>query len=121
MDRQKNYRYSEHFKRKVVEEVRHGNINIKAISRDYGISEGTVYRWLKKYRIHTPKHEVIFVDMVNKQSLEEQIKALKQDVLKLKDALSNETIERMKYQALFQAAEEVTGLDLKKKVGTKLS
>ncbi len=41
---------------------------------------------------------------------------MQKEILKLKDALSKETIERMKYQALVQAAEEFTGMDFKKKL-----
>ena len=115
MDRQRTYRYSEHFKQKVLEEIRKGN-KIRDISRDYGISLGTIYKWLKKYDQHTPRQEVVFVDMAQKHSLEDQLKVMQKEILKLKDALTNETIERMKYQALFQAAEELTGLDLKKKL-----
>lgn len=121
MERKKAYRYSEYFKQRVVEEVRSGNSNIKAIARDYGISESAVYQWLKKYKIATPKQEVIFVDMAKKHSLEDQLKRANRQILELKDALSNETIQRMKYQALCQAGEEMTGLDFKKKVGTKQS
>ena len=121
MERKKAYRYSEHFKMKVVEEVRRGNHNIKEIARDYGGSFGAVYTWLRKYEIQTPKQEVIFVDMAKKHSLDDQIKMLQKENLELKDALSNETIQRMKYQALCQAGEELTGLDLKKKVLTKQS
>lgn len=119
MEKEKSYRYSEHFKQSVLDEVRRGNSNIKAIARDYGISESAVYQWLKKYKMPTPKREVIFIDMAQKHSLEDQIKEMQKEILKLKDALSKETIERMKYQALVQAAEELTGMDFKKKVGMK--
>lgn len=121
MERKKTYRYSEHFKLKVIEEVRRGNSNIKEIARDYGVSFGAIYSWLRKYKIQTPKHEVIFVDMAKKHSLEDQLKTLQKEILELKDVVSKLSIKLMKERSLRLAGEELTGLDFKKKVGTTQS
>jgi transposase-like protein len=110
----KYYRYSVCFKQKVVEELQQGELSLSAISRKYGIKgEGTVKRWVLRYGDPQKLNEVIYVKMRHET---EQLKALEQEIRRLKIALADKTLA---YDAL-ETLLEVAGIDqaaLKKNIG----
>lgn len=109
----KSYRYSLCFKQKVVEEIKQG-LSVSEVSRKYGITGGaTVKKWVYRYGNPGMLNEIIYVKM-RKES--DQLKALQQEVRRLKIALADKTLEHDALETLL----EVAGIDqaaLKKNIG----
>jgi transposase-like protein len=45
---QKTYRVSLEIKQEILRKLKTENISVKELAANYGISEGTIYSWLKK-------------------------------------------------------------------------
>ena len=107
--REKVYRYSEAFKRKVVEEIERGGINIREAARMYGIPYGSSIRyWLKKYGHKEYHSEIVRVVM----------KSEKDRLDELKQALAEERIRSLVYSKQLESYEKYAP-DLKKRLDTK--
>jgi transposase-like protein len=113
-----NRRFSEDFKRSKVKELERNLVSISDICKTYSVSRAAVYKWIYKYSIMAKKNvrQVVETKSDTKkiQVLEERIKELerlvgqKQILLEFKDKM-------------IEIAEETYGVDIKKKVGSKLS
>ncbi len=47
----KNRRYTEEFKREVLEMAASGEISVAQLSRDLGITSSLIYKWRERYRV----------------------------------------------------------------------
>jgi transposase-like protein len=111
-------RFSEDFKKSKVKELEKNLVSISDICKTYSVSRTGVYKWIYKYSIMAKKNVRQIVeaksDTKRIQALEERIKELerlvgqKQILLEFKDKM-------------IEIAEETYGVDIKKKVGSKLS
>jgi len=109
-------RYSDCFKRKVVEEISHGS-SISDVRLRYGIrGNATVQKWLKKYGREELLTEVIYVKM---RSELDRIKELEEENKRLKLALADATLAGHALESLIAVANDHYGTDLKKNLGTK--
>lgn len=45
---QKTYRISSEIKQEILQKLKTENISVKQLAEQYGLSEGTIYSWLKK-------------------------------------------------------------------------
>ena len=115
--RQNRY-FSEDFKKNKVKELEKNLVSIGDISRTYEVSRTAIYKWVYKYFIMAKKNVKHIVeaksDTKKIQILEERIKELerivgqKQILLEFKDKM-------------IEIAETTYGVDIKKKLGSKLS
>ena len=113
-----NRKFSEDFKRTKVKELERNLASISDICKTYTVSRSAVYKWIYKYSIMAKKNlkQVVEAKSDTKkiQMLEERIKELerlvgqKQILLEFKDKM-------------IEIAEKTYGVDIKKKVSTKLS
>lgn len=102
-------RYSEAFKRKVVEEVESGSINTREASRIYGIPSGsTVPNWLRRYGKRKYHTKIVSVMM----------KSEREELDELKKALADERIRSLVYSKQLESYEKYVP-DLKKRLDTK--
>ncbi len=88
-------RYSEAFKRHVVQEYEAG-ASLTALQQKYGIgSIHTVKRWVKRYSREGVRHDVVHI-----QSPEERdrLKALEEQVRDLERALARLTLEKVRLE-----------------------
>jgi len=114
----KTYRYSDCFKRKVVEEVSRGS-SISQVSRRYGIKGGsTVRSWLKRYGREDLLNEIIYVKM---RTESDRIKELEEENRSLKLALADATLACNALEGLVEVANKHYGVDLKKNFATRPS
>lgn len=120
-NRRKQPQYSQNFKDAVLQEVLSGEQSVSEISKLYGVSFVSVYKWMQKNSIPTPQREVIYVDLKDKRSNQERIKKLESKIRSLESALSDKVLENCALQAMVNVAERKYNLDLKKKSGTKVS
>jgi transposase-like protein len=111
-------RYSDAFKRKVVEEILNGSIHPGGARRKYGIANsGTIFAWKKWYAKNhdiVPKQEPMQEDQTKLPDAAEhaQIKAL-QDALKLAE------LKIAALQTMIDIAEDQYKIPIRKNSGTK--
>lgn len=105
------FRYSDCFKRQVVEEVSRGS-SISELRRRYGIKGGsTIQNWIRHYGREELLQEIIYVKM-RKES--DRIKELESENRRLKLALADSTLAKDALESLVAVANEHYGTDLKK-------
>ena len=80
----KNKRYTEEFKREVLEMASSTEVSIAQLERDLGITPGLIYKWRERYRLDEPNGEL-------KPSLEREAEA---EIRRLKRELALAKQER---------------------------
>ena len=108
--------YSESFKQKVLQEISDGRVTKAEASRKYGISIGSIYRWMRKYnkldlfnpriRIEMPK------EIDRKKSLEKKIEELEK-------ALATTQLRHLRAEADLAVALEILGYKSKEEFEKK--
>jgi transposase-like protein len=98
--------YSESFRQKVLREISEGKLTKNGAQRKYGISVGSIYFWIKKYQRTDLYNPRIRIEMPNER---DQQKALRSENKKLKEALVQLQLQRLKSEADFAIAIEELG------------
>ena len=104
--------FSEAIKRKSVADIESGKVTVLAVSREYGISYQTVYRWLNKYSRHLQSSKRIVVEM---ESEAYKTKELEKRIQELEAALGRKQLEIDFLNKVIEKGKEELGVDLKKK------
>lgn len=106
---QRVIRYSEAFKRQVVEEVESGRYgSIQEVRGKYGITGGdTVPRWLRKYGREHLLPKVVRVERMGER---DRIEALEKRVRQLEKALTEANLDKVLSAAYFELACEEFGI-----------
>lgn len=106
-------RYSEEFKRMVVEEIEAGIMTVTQASRYYGIS-GTVslYKWINLYGMNEIKGKKVLV-MSHKE--ENELLTLRRELALLKKELEEAELRAIAWKSMVDAIEEDLGISVKKK------
>jgi transposase-like protein len=111
-------RYSNCFKRTVVEAIEREGLGIGECRRRYGIKGGeTIQKWLRTFGKKELLNKVVMV-----QTLEErdELKRLREEVKRLKIAYADLAIEHKIDQKVIEIADELYGTELKKKYEQEL-
>jgi len=116
-------KYSDCFKRQVVEELESGRFDsVREAQRHYGVlGADTVPRWLRKYG---KNHLLPRVLIVQKPNEKDQIRDLKRQVAELQRVLGRTQAEKVLNEEFLKIACEQLGYDpeaFKKKVDAKRS
>ena len=114
-------RYSDCFKRAVIEEIEKKGLSIEACRRKYSIGGATtIQKWLKKYGKNHLLNKIVRVETIDEI---QEIKALKKEIKALKEAYAEMTIEKKVYETYLQVYGEETGRseEIKKKLEQELS
>lgn len=101
-------RYSDSFKRKVLEEVSQGLRTKNEVIRDYGIAPGSLYSWMKKFSkldLYNPK---VYIKMPYEK---DKLKALRQELSELKEAMIQSQLNAFKAESDLEVALEMLGMD----------
>jgi transposase-like protein len=114
------YRYSIAFKQQVIEQFESGRFSsINEAKEHYGIGgDYTIQKWLRKYGRH---HLCAKVVRVEKPDEKDQIRALKQQIRQLKEALGQTQAEKILGDEFLKIACEQLGQEVeqfKKKADT---
>jgi len=104
--------FSEAIKKKAVEDIEGGKVTVLAVSRGYGTSYQTVYRWLNKYSRHLRSSKRIVVEM---ESEGYKTKALEKRIQELEAAIGRKQLEIDFLNKMIEKGKEELGVDLKKK------
>jgi len=114
-------RYSDCFKRSVIEEIEKNGLSIEDCRRKYGIGGAmTIQKWLKMYGKNHLLNKIVRVETIDEI---QEIKALKKEIKALKEAYAEMAIEKKVYETYLQVYGEETGRseEIKKKLEQELS
>jgi transposase-like protein len=108
--------YSDHFKRKVVNEILSGGESVEYYRRKYRIGGSmTLSRWIDKFA----SEEIPSMSKKSKES--EELASLKAELAILKRELESERLRRQAYELMIEIAEEEFNIPIEKKFGVKQS
>ena len=110
--------FSENFKIKKVREIEQGKTKVSEVCKQYEVAGISVYRWLKKYGSMKNKKERIIVET---ESDTQELLALKKKVAELERIVGQKQILLDFKDKMIDLAEEIYGVDIKKKFSTKPS
>lgn len=110
--------FSEGFKIKKVREIETGITKINEICKAYEVSNVSVYKWINKYGIMKNKPERLIVES---QSDTQELLALKKKVAELERIVGQKQLLIDFKDKMIDIAEEMYGVDIKKKFSEQLS
>lgn len=113
-----NRYFSEGFKRKKVEEIEKNLSTVSEICREYQVSSVSVYKWVYKYSAMRKKGEK---QVVESESDTRKLRELKEKIKELERIIGQKQIQLDFKDKMIELAEQEYKLDIKKKLGSKLS
>lgn len=114
----RNRYFSEEFKRKKVGEIERRVTSVSEVSREYQVSRSAIYAWMRQYSRMRKKQERLVLESLSDTR---KIKALKEKVKELEQAVGQKQIQIDFFDKMIELAEEEYGIDIKKKCTTKPS
>lgn len=114
----RNRTFSENFKISKIRELEIGLISIKDLVKSYQITYTTVYRWKEKYGLMKDKKERLIVE---NESDTHQLIELRKRVAELERIVGQKQILLDFKDKMIDIAEEMYGVDIKKKLSTQVS
>jgi transposase len=116
-DRRRRH-FSEEFKIQKVRELERRECTIADICKEYEVSSVAVRRWQFKYSSKFKKTTRLIVES---ESDTKKIQALKLQIAELERMLGQKQIQLEFKEKMIELAEEIYGVDIKKKLESKLS
>ena len=111
-------RFSEEFKRKLVDDFEKGVMSVPQMERFYGVSCVSIYKWIYKYSSYNEKN-VMIVEMKDSQT--NRVKELEEKVKELERAVSQKQIMIDYLEKMMDLAKETYSIDIKKNFNTSRS
>ena len=120
LERKPNYQryFDDDIKKKKVRELERGITTIPDICRTYAVSRAAVYKWIYKYSAMAKKQVKVVVEA---KSDTRKIKALEERIRELERIVGQKQLLLEFKDKMIEIAEATYGVDIKKKVGSKLS
>jgi transposase len=115
--RQNRY-FSEEIKKKNVRDLERNLTSIAAICKNYQVSRTTVYKWIYKYSSMVKRQHK---QVVEPKSDTQKIKFLEERIKELERIVGQKQLLLEFKDKMIEIAESTYGVDIKKKVGSKLS
>lgn len=113
-------RYSEAFKRNIIEQIEKNDLTPAEAVRKYGIGHcSTINYWMKRYGKRHLVKSIVRISMPQEPKDQELIKQLKADKQQLESALAQAQLKVIAMESLIEVAEEEFQIDIKKKSGPK--
>ena len=106
--------FSLDLKKYIVKEIESGQFSIIQASREYGVSQQTVYNWLYQYSKNLKKGTRVVVEQ---DSVDKTVEELKRQVKELQAALGRKSLQADLYEIMIDLASKEFGTDLKKNFG----
>ena len=113
--KQRQYRhFSEDFKRRKVQEIQLGLSRVADICKQYQVSTTAVYKWLQRYGVTSTPERLI---MESKSDTQELL-LLKKRIAELEQLVGQKQIQLEFKDKMIDLAEQMYGVDIKKKLST---
>ena len=119
--RRTTVRYSDCFKRSIVEEIEKNGLSIEDFRRKYGIGgSSTIQKWLKKYGKNHLLNKMVRVETLDEV---QKIKALETELKNVKEAFANLSLRNLVLETYLEEFGKETGRtdEIKKKYAQELS
>lgn len=110
--------FSDDFKKSKVRELERNISSVSDICKTYSVSRTSVYRWIYKYSVMAKKQ---VKQVVEARSDTQKIKALEDRIKELERIVGQKQLLIEFTDKMIEIAEATYGVDIKKKVGSKLS
>ena len=110
--------FSDDFKKKKVRELEKNITSISDICKTYAVSRAAVYKWIYKYSAMAKKQVKVVVEA---KSDTQKIKALEERIKELERIIGQKQLLIEFKDKMIEIAEATYNVDIKKKVGSKLS
>ena len=110
--------FSADFKRAKVRELEKRITSIADICRTYEVNRSSVYKWIYKYSAMAKKQLNVVVEA---KSDTQKIKALEERIKELERIVGQKQLLLEFKDKMIEIAEETYGVDIKKKLSSKLS
>jgi transposase-like protein len=110
--------FSESFKRQKVTEIERKLCTVREVSKLYSVTPAAVYKWLDKYSVHNKKQFKLVLEPMSDAKKIDQLQAR---IRELERIVGQKQIELEFKERMIQIAEEMYGVDIKKKLGSRLS
>ncbi len=110
--------FSEDFKRSKVRELEKRITSIADICRTYEVNRSSIYKWIYKYSVMAKKQLKVVVEA---KSDTQKIKALEERIKELERIVGQKQLLLEFKDKMIEIAEETYGVDIKKKLSSKLS
>ena len=114
------FRLPEELKLEVVRDYLLNGIDQCQIAKNYGISQHSVSRIISNFAASNDKSALLMKKKPT-DSLAEENKALREEILELKKKLHQETMRADFYDTMVDVAEEMFNIEIRKKAGTRQS
>jgi len=112
---QKKRKYSEFFRRRLVSEFESGKYSVPELEKLYGVSNGSIYRWIYKFSTFNKKGYRV---VEHKESSQKKLKAMEQKIKDLEAALGRKQIMIDYLETMMDVAKEELNIDIKKNFST---
>ncbi len=109
--------FSDEFKRKKVRELERNITSVSDICKTYQVSRTSIYRWIYKYSTMAKKQ---VKQVVEAKSDTQKIRALEERIKELERTVGQKQLLLEFKDKMIEIAEDTYGVDIKKKVGSKL-
>lgn len=110
--------FSEDFKKTKVRELERNLTSVSDISKTYFVSRKSVYKWIYKYSAMAKKQ---VKQVVEAKSDTQKIKALEERIKELERIVGQKQLLLEFKDKMIEIAEATYNVDIKKKVGSRLS
>jgi transposase-like protein len=110
--------FSEDFKKKKIRELERNITSVSDICKTYSVSRTSLYRWIYKYSAMAKKQ---VKQVVEAKSDTQKIKALEQRIKELERIIGQKQLLLEFKDKMIEIAEATYNVDIKKKVGSRLS
>jgi len=107
--------FSDVLKRKIIKDLERGKVTVAQVSRDYSVSQQSVYNWLEKYSSSYNKQVRIVVEGKSESF---RSKELEKENKELQAALGRKQLEVEFLNKLIERVGKELGVDIKKKLST---
>jgi transposase-like protein len=109
-------RYSEEYKRKLVQDFEKGIMSVPQMERQYGIKTSCIYRWIYKYSSYNEKNSRI-VEMKHSQT--NRVKELQEKVKELERAVGQKQMQIDYLEKMIDMTQQHYSIDIKKNFSTQ--
>ena len=110
--------FSESFRRLKVREIERNLTTVTAVSREYEVSRTSIYGWIYKYSLFRKRQ---IRQIIEPMSDTKKIEELQSKIKELERMVGQKQIQLEFKDKMIEIAEEMYQVDIKKKLGSKLS
>lgn len=111
----KHRRYSEEFKKSLVEDFESGKFSVYQLEKLHGTPNSLIYKWIYKYSKFNEKGYRV-IEM--KKSSHSKIKELEKRIKELERVVGTKQIQIDYLETMMEVAKEELNIDIKKNFGT---